>query len=89
MTAARQASDALTRRLVDLARQGVRPRCGDAETSHMWTSEYEQDRRQAAHWYTGCPAWIGCRNAAEANQERWAVWASKDYNVRAGKKLAA
>jgi hypothetical protein len=30
----RIASDKLTRRLVDLARQGKRPRCGDGETSH-------------------------------------------------------
>ena len=55
MTAARQASDQLTRRLVDLARQGIRPRCGDYETSDYWTSEHKAERKQAAQWCTGCP----------------------------------
>ena len=41
------ASDRLTRRLVDLARQGIRPRCGDGETSHYWTSECEAERQLA------------------------------------------
>jgi hypothetical protein len=88
-TAARVASDALTRRLIDLARQGIRPRCGDAETSYMWTSEHEAERKQAAQWCAGCPVWVECRNAAEKHDERWGVWAGRDFTRRPGEKLAA
>jgi hypothetical protein len=89
MTAARQASDQLTRRLIDLARQGIRPRCGDYETSHMWTSECEAERKQAALWCAGCPVWAECRNAAETHDERWGVWGGRDRTVRPGRKKAA
>ena len=89
MTAARQASDALTRRLIDLARQGIRPRCGDYETSHYWTSEHEAERKQAAQWCTGCPMFLPCGQPAEANQERWGVWGGRDRTVRPGKAAAA
>jgi hypothetical protein len=88
-TAARQASDQLTRRLIDLARQGIRPRCGDAETSHMWTSEYEEERKQAAQWCVGCPVFLQCGQAAEAHDERWGVWAGRDFTRRPGRKRAA
>jgi Transcription factor WhiB len=81
----RIASGKLTSRLIDLARQGIRPQCGNAETSHYWTSEDEQERQLAAAWCDGCIVWAECREAAEANRERWAVWASKDYSIRPGK----
>jgi hypothetical protein len=38
----RIATDTLTRRLVDLARQGVRPRCGNLVDHALWTSDAEQ-----------------------------------------------
>jgi hypothetical protein len=64
MTAARIATDKLTRRLIDLARAGIRPRCGDGETSHMRLSEDAQERTLAAIWCNGCAAFKECDAAA-------------------------
>jgi hypothetical protein len=38
-TRAAEANDALTRALINAAAKGLRPRCGDYETSHLWLSE--------------------------------------------------
>jgi hypothetical protein len=80
----RIATDRLTMRLIQLARQGIRPGCGDAETSHYWTAESEQLRHQALAWCDGCLAWQECREAAEANHTTWSVYAGKDYSIRPG-----
>lgn len=82
----RQASDRLTRRLIDLALRGVRPRCGDAETSHYWTSEHEGERKQAALWCTGCEVLAECFAAAKANRETWSVYGGVDFSRTPGTK---
>ena len=46
-TKAAVASDQLTRALVAAAARGVRPRCGDYETSHLFLSEDPAERRIA------------------------------------------
>jgi hypothetical protein len=84
---ARQASDALTRRLLELASQGQRVHCSDPETHHYWTSEHPAERALAALACRGCPATAECLEAAQANDERHGVWGSVDLTVRPGKKL--
>jgi hypothetical protein len=81
------AHDALTRRLIDLARQGVRPRCGDGEISYMFLSEDQRDRGIAATYCAGCVVWAECD--AVGRFERFGVWASVDRTRPPGKKAAA
>jgi hypothetical protein len=80
------ASDRLTRRLINLAQLGIRPRCSEP-THGYWTSEHEPERRLAAVWCRGCPVLVECGEAAVANDERWGVWAGVDRSVRPGKRL--
>jgi Transcription factor WhiB len=84
---ARQASDKLTIALLTIASQGLKVHCGQPETHHYWTSEYEAERRLAQLACDGCPVGRPCGEAAEANDERWGVWNGVDRSVRAGKKL--
>src|SRR3954452_9159514 len=81
-------SDQLTHRLVDLA-PGRRPRCGDGETSHYWTSEDLKERALAASWCTGCDAFAECDASAPANRERFGTRAGRDRTRPPGKAAAA
>jgi hypothetical protein len=68
MTATRvhaEAFEQLTRALINAAARGERPRCGDGETSHYWTSEHEGERQLAALWCAGCPVQSECLEASE------------------------
>lgn len=70
------AGEQLTRALLDLAARGQRPRCGDPETHHLWTSEDQADRDHAAQLCDGCPILTAC---AEAGQdETFGVWGGTD-----------
>jgi hypothetical protein len=91
MTAARQASDQLTRRLLTIAARGQRTHCSDPSLSELWLSESEPERAEAARLCIGCPVIAECREAAIANDERWGVWGGHDRTVRPGrpKKAAA
>ena len=80
------AHDRLRDALRDLARHGQRPRCGDAETSHHWTSELAAERRQAAAWCAGCPILTECAAAADETRERWGVWGGLDRETRTPSK---
>jgi hypothetical protein len=82
---ASEASDALTRALVNAASRGQRPRCGDYETSYLWLSEDEQDRKQAALLCTGCPIFQPCNDVGR--HQRFGVFGGRDTTVRPGKKL--
>lgn len=72
----------LSRALIDLAARGQRLRCGDPETHHLWTSEEQADRDQAAPLCTGCPVLQLCANAAASQGERFGVWAGRDLTPR-------
>jgi hypothetical protein len=76
----------LNRRLLDLAQRGDRPRCSDPVHHTLWTSEDQHDREIAAAWCVGCNVLQLCGDAAVERDERWGVWASKDYSHRAGRK---
>lgn len=75
----------LTRSLIQAASRGLRPHCSQPETHSYWTSEHEGERAHAALWCTGCPVWVECGEAAEANDERHGVWAGVDRSVRPGR----
>jgi len=73
MTAAEQ----LTRRLVDLATQGRRPRCGEPGGHELWTSDDAIDRALAARWRDGCPVLVECGAAADELKATY-VWGGVD-----------
>ena len=68
--------DRLTRALIELANIRQRPRCGDAETHHLWTSEYQAEREQAAGLCAGCPVLQCCADAGQG--EKFGVWGGHD-----------
>lgn len=61
------ARERLTRVLLDAASRGVRPRCGDYETSYMWLSEDPAERARAALMYSGCPILQPCTEVVGIN----------------------
>jgi hypothetical protein len=67
----RIATDRLTMSLIQLARQGIRPRCGDGETSNCWTSEHEPERQSL-------------QSGVLAVQSRWSVSRQQQRTGRAG-----
>ncbi len=77
MTAAEQ----LTRRLVALAAQGRRARCGEPGGHELWTSDNADDRAQAARWCAGCPVLAECGAAADEHDERFGVFGGRDRTV--------
>ena len=84
---ASQATERLTRALIDSASRGVRPRCGDYETSYLWLSEVEAERKQAALMCNGCVVWSECNEVGR--YQTFGTYASKDRTVRPGRKKAA
>jgi hypothetical protein len=80
--------DRLTRALVDAASAGLRPNCSDPPSRHLWLSEHEGERREAARLCAGCAVFGPCGTAAEARQERFGVWAGVDRTKAPGKKAA-
>jgi hypothetical protein len=76
--AAVRASDRLTLGLINLAARGLRTNCSDPETSHMWLSEIDSERGQAAILCSGCPVELECWAAAAARDERFGVWSGQD-----------
>ena len=81
----REASDRLTQALITMAAEGLRPRCYDPESYWMWLSEHPAERQLAALMCGGCPLLTECGDAAEANGERFGVWASVDRTRAPGK----
>jgi len=72
------AAEELTRRLVDLAAQGRRPRCGEPGGHEMWCSDDATDRALAATWCLGCPVLVECGAAADEHDERFGVFGGRD-----------
>ncbi len=70
------AAEALTRRLVDLADHGRRPRCGDPGGHELWCSDDATERAQAAALCTGCEVLTECAAAAEFSAVF--VWGGRD-----------
>jgi hypothetical protein len=86
---ARAASDKLTRAILTAASRGLRPHCSDAGTSEMWISEIDSERAQAALLCGGCPVFAECGDAAIAHDERFGVWAGRDFTRKQKKQQAA
>jgi Transcription factor WhiB len=76
--AAAQASERFTKALIDLAAAGLRTPCGDLATGHLWLSEINAERAQAAILCHGCPVQLECWAAAVARDERFGVWGGVD-----------
>jgi hypothetical protein len=55
-----EANDQLTVALIKAAAHGIRPRCGDYETSHLFLSEDPHERRIATAMCSGCVVWAEC-----------------------------
>lgn len=72
------AQERLTHRLVLLAAEGRRPRCGDYGAAELFTSEDHRLRAIAARWCAGCPAFTECDEAATENHETFGIWAGRD-----------
>jgi len=83
------AAEQLTRRLVDLATQGRRPRCGEPGGHELWTSDDADDRAQAASWCTGCPVLDECAAAADEHDERFGVFGGTDRTPPPAKRKSA
>ena len=81
------ANDALTRRLIDLASRGQRPRCGDSEVSWMFLDEDPRTRAIAATYCTGCLLIEPC--AEVGRYQTFGVFGSVDVTRRPGRKKAA
>jgi Transcription factor WhiB len=81
-TRGRIEGDKLTRALVQAAADGLRPHCSDPPSRHLWLSEFEGERREAARLCGGCPVFRPCDQAAEARQERFGVWGGRDRTRR-------
>jgi hypothetical protein len=85
MTAAREASERLLRALITIASQEQRTHCSDPGLSELWLSDHEPERAEAARLCTGCPVLRPCRQAAEAQDERFGVWGGIDRSIRPGR----
>jgi hypothetical protein len=84
---AAQATDKLTVALLTIATQGLRPRCGDHETSYLWLSEFERERKQAARLCAGCPVLEPCREVGR--YQTFGVFGGVDATRTPGRKKAA
>jgi hypothetical protein len=76
------AAERLTKALIDAAARGERHHCSDHETGHMWLSEDEHERAQAARMCIGCPVQMECWAVARARRERFGVWGAVDFTPR-------
>ena len=84
---AAQASDALTRALINAAARGIRPRCGDHETSYLWLSESPAERQQASRLCAGCVVITECRNVGQ--HQSFGVFGSVDVTRAPGRPKTA
>ena len=73
---AAQANEALTQALISAAARGIRPRCGDYETSLLWLSELDGQRKQAAIMCRGCVVWAECDEVGQ--HQRFGVFGGVD-----------
>jgi hypothetical protein len=83
---ARKAHDRLNRALVNAAAQGVRPRCGDFETSHLWLSEHTQERAMAALMCADCVVLDECADVGEF--QSFGIWGGVDRTKRQQREAA-
>ena len=75
-----EAGERLTRALIDAAARGVRPRCGDYETSYLWLSELEHERQRAARLCADCVVIAECDEVGK--HQRFGTWAGVDRSRR-------
>jgi len=79
------AADQLLRSLPTLATRGQQTRCGDPADAELWMSDFPEERALAATLCHGCPVITACGEAAEANAEKFGVWAGVDRTIRPGR----
>jgi hypothetical protein len=60
------ASARLVKALIDLAARGLRTHCSDPATAHLWLSDHEAERAQAARLCNGCLVALECWGASVA-----------------------
>jgi hypothetical protein len=77
---AAEAGERLTRALITAAARGIRPRCGDYETSYLWLSELEHERQQAARLCADCVVIAECDEVGK--HQRFGTWAGIDRSRR-------
>jgi Transcription factor WhiB len=82
-----EASLRLTRALIDAATVGVRPRCGDGETSYLFLSEDEHDREQAVRMCSGCIVHAECGEVGRF--QSFGVFGGRDRTRRQKREDAA
>jgi len=83
------AAERLTRRLVDLAAHGERPRCGEPGGHELWCSDDATDRAQAASWCAGCAVLVECGGAADEHDEKFGVFGGVDRTPPPAKRKSA
>ena len=74
--AAAQASDRLTKALINIAAQGLRTHC--AGPGDLWISDYAGERQLAIKPCQGCPILDVCGEVASARREPLGVWGGFD-----------
>lgn len=72
----------LNKALLAMLAAGGRPPCRLPGALDRWTSDSAAIRAEAAVECHGCSILDECAAAADANQERWHVWAGVDRGVR-------
>lgn len=82
----RSAREELDRALLEMASRLERPRCGDAEDTHLWVSEKAVDRALAASHCRGCPIFALCLDAAIEEGEAFHVRGGRDFRATPIKK---
>jgi hypothetical protein len=73
--------DQLTRALLDLGKQGIRTRCQNPTTNHLWLSEDQYERDLARQLCGGCPIMRACFNSAVGSHATWGVYGGHDFSV--------
>jgi hypothetical protein len=72
------ASEALHQVMLAIEVQGLRIHCSDENTSGLWLSDHEPDRREAARLCVGCPVFVECDAYAQTHDVRFGTWGGKD-----------
>lgn len=72
-------TSALTVALLDMAREGQRPPCGDPEAKPLFTSDHAEDREAAAYRCRRCPITAECLAEALETRATAGVWAGVDF----------
>jgi hypothetical protein len=76
---AREASDRLTRALLDLAAAGLRTHCSDPRHTTSGCPSARANGAAAVMLCDHCPVLQACQDTAVQRDERWGVWGGVDF----------